>query len=101
MTKEHMKELTLQQEAIVKKLEEKGDELFEKETFESCLSALDCYASAQEELYKLANENDMLNAKPWPSFNSSNVTYKSWYAELNSKMTKANAKMSDSKIVRK
>lgn len=53
------------------------------------------------ELYKAANDEEMSGAKPYPFFNSENVSYKAWYASLNDKMAKVNALMADPKIARK
>lgn len=96
-----MKKLTQKQEEAVKKLEERGDICLEKETFEGCLSALDAYADAQAELYKHANDEDMLSTAPYPHFNSEVVSYKAWYARLNDKMSKASSAMADPKMARK
>ena len=96
-----MKELTQKQEEAVKKLEEHGDMCLEKDTFEGCLSALDAYANAQAELYRSANDENMLNAKPYPYFNSENVSYKAWYARLNDKMSRASSAMADPKMAKK
>ena len=91
-----MKTLTKKQEETIKKMELQGDEFLEKETFDNCLSALDLYVNAQMELYRAAN-----GAKPYPHFNSSNVTYKAWYANLNDKMTKVNSIMANPRIAKK
>ena len=96
-----MKTLTKKQEETIKKMEIQGDKFLEKETFDSCLSALDLYVNAQMELYRAANDEEIDGAKPYPHFNSSNVTYKAWYANLNDKMTKANAVMDDPRIAYK
>ena len=96
-----MKKLTKKQEDAIKKIEQEGDICFEKETFENCLSALDRYVNAQMELYKAANDESIDGAKPYPAFNSDNVTYKAWYASLNDKMTKVNVALADPKIARK
>lgn len=53
------------------------------------------------ELYKAANDESIDEAKPYPAFNSENVTYKAWYASLNDKMTKVNVALADPKIARK
>lgn len=53
------------------------------------------------ELYRAANDEEIDGAKPYPYFNSSNVTYKAWYANLNGKMAKANAAMTNPRIARK
>lgn len=96
-----MKTLTKKQEETIKKMEQEGDVCLEKETFDSCLSALDLYVNAQMELYRAANDEEIDGAKPYPYFNSSNVTYKAWYANLNGKMAKANAAMTNPRIARK
>ena len=96
-----MKTLTKKQEETIKKMELEGDEFLEKETLDSCLSALDLYVNAQMELYRAANDAALDGAKPYPHFNSSNVTYKVWYANLNDKMTKANAVMANPRIAKK
>ena len=96
-----MKILTKKQEQTIKKMELDGDECLEKETFDSCLSALDLYVNAQMELYRAANDEEINGAKPYPHFNSSNVAYKAWYANLNDKMTKANAIMANPRIAKK
>ena len=41
-----MKILTKKQEETIKKMELDGDKFLEKETFDSCLSALDLYVNA-------------------------------------------------------
>lgn len=96
-----MKTLTEKQENAIKLLEQNADEQFEKDTFESCLSAIDLYASAQMKLYESANDETMNDAKPYPFFNSCSVKYKAWYATLNDKMAKANMALSNPKLARK
>ena len=94
-----MKTLTKKQEDHIKSIELEGDELFEKETFESCLSALDKYVTAQDELRNAAN--DCGTDVPYPHFSSSNVSYNAWYASLVSKISKATSAMSDPKRAKK
>ena len=53
------------------------------------------------ELYRAANDEQLDGAKPYPFFNSSCVTYKAWYADLNDKMSKVNAVMADPKMARR
>ena len=53
------------------------------------------------ELYRAANDEEIDGAKPYPHFNSSNVTYKAWYANLNDKMTKVNFIMANPRIAKK
>ncbi len=96
-----MKMMTKEQEDSVKEVEKCGDSLLEKDTFESCLSAFDQYATAQTMLHEMANDQKMDNAKPYPAFNSENVSYKAWYASLASKMAKANAAMANPRMRRK
>ena len=96
-----MKEMTPAQKSAIESIESQGDICFEKQTFDSCLSALDKYVTAQMELYKAANDEEMPNAKPYPFFNSQNVTYKAWYAKLNDKMSQVNSAMADPKTARR
>ena len=95
-----MKKLTESQVAQVKRLEQKGDDAIEKETFDSCLSAIDFYLGAKEKLFELANDDKASNAKPYPTFNSDVVSYKAWYMELGSKLDKANALLASPKTAR-
>ena len=52
-------------------------------------------------LYTAANDPDVENSKPYPHFNSSNVSYKAWYAKLNDKMAKANSALANPRLVKK
>lgn len=91
-----MKTLTKEQLDDIKKFETQGDAFLEKDQFEACLSAIDCYATAQLELFKLANElNDGI------SFNSTDVKLNSWYATLTSKINAANYALANPKLARR
>ena len=87
--------------ARVEKLEAQGDRLLEKESFDACLSAIDSYLNAQETLYKLANDDTIPQAKPYPAFNTSNVSLKAWYLKLGNKVDKASKMMADPRVVKK
>lgn len=52
-------------------------------------------------LYTAANDPSVENAKPYPYFNSSNVSYKAWYAKLNDKMAKANSALANPRLAKK
>ena len=95
------KNITDAQIKAIKKLEDTADALVEKQTFESCLSAIDCYIDAQAKLYKAANDDTIENAKPSPAFNSDNVTYNAWYASLANKMSYAQMMMADPRLAKK
>ena len=96
-----MKEMTKKQIAAIKKLEDEADACFESDTFENCLSAIDKYVNAQMALYTAANDLSVENAKPYPHFNSSNISYKAWYAKLNDKMAKANSALANPRLAKK
>jgi len=53
------------------------------------LSAIDFYLKAQAELYRAVNDDSIENAKPYPAFNSDNVSYNAWYNSLNIKLVNA------------
>ena len=97
-----MKTLTKKQQALIESYEAKGDKFLEKETFDSCLSAVDNYIEAQRCLYEAVCETcmsaDMLAHK---RFSSDNTAYNAWYANLSSKIKKASAMTTDPKIFRK
>lgn len=95
------KSMTDAQFKAVKKLEDAADALVEKQTFESCLSAIDCYINAQDKLHKAANDDSIENAKPYPAFNSDNVTYNAWYASLANKMSYAQMMLADPRLAKK
>lgn len=84
----------------VKQLESTGDALVQKETFDSCLSAVEVYLSAQELLFENANDPSIPDAKPWPAFNSIDVSYNALYSQLASKVTKANGLIADPRVAR-
>lgn len=96
-----MKALTDKEVAQIKKLEDAGDALVAKEQFESCLSAIDFYLNAQAELFKLANDDSIENAKPYPAFNSDNVTYNAWYSSLSNKMSNAQSMLANPQMAHK
>lgn len=96
-----MKQLTQKKEQEIRALEQEGDTFFAKDKFEACLSALSRYVEAQEALYNAANDTAIDNAKPYPFFNSSNVSYKAWYSALSDKISRANTAMADPRLARK
>ena len=84
----------------IREIEQQGDDLFEKDTLENSISALNMYALAQMKLYEAANDMNIVNAKPYPHFNSDIVAYKAWYMKLNDKMMNANSSLSNPRLVR-
>lgn len=96
-----MKMLTQKQKAAIEELEKDGDALLEKETFDSCLAALNKYVSAQLALQEAANDMSIDGAKPAPFFNSDVVSYKVWNANLSSKISKTNSMLMDPRLAKK
>ena len=87
--------------SVVRKLEAQGDSLVEKEQFETCLSAIDFYLKAQAELYRAVNDDSIENAKPYPAFNSDNVSYNAWYNSLNIKLVNAQLLLANPQMAHK
>ena len=72
--------------SAIDELIEQGDQCFEKDTFDGCLSALDCYINAQSKLDELAKAD------------STDTDIKIKMIQLNNKITDTNKKMANPKL---
>ena len=94
-----MKKLTQKQLNEVKNIEEYGDKLLAKPTFNSCMDAIDKYIEAQERLMKYATDNNALST--YGELKTENIDYKVWHSNLVQKMNNAQQMLTDPKIAKK
>lgn len=72
--------------SVVDELTECGDQYFDKDTFDGCLSALDCYINASSKLSELAKANP------------TDTDIKIKMIQLTNKITDTNKKMANPKL---
>ena len=91
-----MKKLTQKQLNEVKALEECGDKLMDKPTFNNCMDAVDKYIEAQDLLMKYANDKNA--AAEYGELKTESIEYKVWHRDLIKKMNDAQSKMSSARV---
>lgn len=94
-----MKTLTAKQVKDIKALEECGDKLMEKPTFNNCMDAVDKYIEAQDLLVKYANDKNA--SSEYGELKTESIDYKVWHSNLINKMNDAQHMMSSPKVLRK
>ena len=83
----------------VKSIEECGDKLMSKPTFNSCMDAVDKYIEAQDLLVKYATDKNALSA--YGELKTENIDYKVWHSNLVQKMNNAQKMLTDPKVIKK
>ena len=94
-----MKKLTQKQLNEIKSIEECGDNLLKKPTFNKCMDAVDKYIEAQDLLVKYAADDSALSS--YGELKTEIIDYKVWHSSLVKKMNDAQKMLSDSKIIKK
>ena len=83
----------------VKSLEECGDDLASKMTFDSCMDAVDKYIEAQDLLVKYATDKNALSV--YGELKTESIDYKMWHSSLVKKMNDAQHMLSKPGVLRK
>lgn len=94
-----MKKLTQKQLNEVKSIEECGDKLMSKPTFNRCMDAVDKYIEAQDLLVKYATDKNALSA--YGELKTESIDYKVWHSSLVKKMNDAQKMLADPKVIKK
>lgn len=94
-----MKKLTEKQLNEVKALEEKGDKLLSKATFNSCMDAIDKYLEAQDLLMEYATDGNALSV--YGELKTECIDYKVWYSNLVKKSNDAQHMLSKQNVLKK
>lgn len=82
------------------KLEQEGDKCMQKEKLDSCISAIGFYLDAQTILSSAAHD-DSLSSNNECGIKCNDVSIKSTYIRLSSKIDNANSMMLDPKLARR
>lgn len=94
-----MKKLTQKQLNEVKSIEECGDKLLDKPTFNNCMDAVDKYIEAQDLLVKYATDKNALSS--YGELKTESIDYKVWHSNLVKKMNNAQKMLADPKVIKK
>ena len=94
-----MKKLTQKQEKEIEQLEESGDNLLDKPSFNNCMDAIDIFIKAQDLLIKYANDNDAANE--YGELKTKSLDYKIWHSNLIKKMNIAQQMLTKPNVLRK
>lgn len=94
-----MKKLTQKQLDEIKAFEKSADALASKQTFDSCMDAIDIYIKAQELLMQYAN--DKTASDQYGELKTECLDYKVWHSNLIKKMNDTQHMLSNPKVLKK